>query len=98
MIHHLAVDGVSWRILLDDLELLINGLHKGAKTELGYKTSSYRQWYDALEQYGQSKRLLSQIPYWEEVVSSYEPLSVDKEYTGAVREKDIDSSYYASGC
>ncbi|MBK8549760.1 MAG: amino acid adenylation domain-containing protein [Ignavibacteria bacterium] len=89
IIHHLAVDGVSWRILLEDLELLITGLEKGSKPDLGNKGSSYRQWYEALEQYGKSKRLLSQSKYWQEVVSSYEPLAADKVYTGIVREKDM---------
>ena len=65
VIHHLAVDGVSWRILLEDLELLISGLKEGGKTDLGHKSSSYRQWYDALEKYGKSERLISQKGYWE---------------------------------
>ena len=93
VIHHLAVDGVSWRILFDDLELLITGFqkNKNARVELGHKTSSYRQWYDALKQYGQSKRLLSQTGYWEKAVSSYEPILTDKKYKGNVRAKDIES-------
>ena len=37
VIHHLAVDGVSWRILLDDLELLITELQNGASPDLGRK-------------------------------------------------------------
>jgi NRPS condensation-like uncharacterized protein len=54
VIHHLAIDGVSWRILLDDLELLMTGLKKnetpsnrqpGSHRPLGLKSSSYRQWY-----------------------------------------------------
>ena len=91
MIHHLAVDGVSWRILLDDLELLLTGFQKEEKADLGNKSSSYRQWYKALEQYGRASDLLSQSKYWEKVVSSYEPLPVDKEYKGIVRAKDIET-------
>ncbi|MBK8549759.1 MAG: non-ribosomal peptide synthase/polyketide synthase [Ignavibacteria bacterium] len=91
VIHHLAVDGVSWRILLDDLELLLAGIRKGKKAELGPKSSSYRQWYNALESYSQSKRLLSQIHYWEKVAESYEPLVADKEYAGIVKSKDVEN-------
>ncbi|MBK8551804.1 MAG: amino acid adenylation domain-containing protein [Ignavibacteria bacterium] len=91
IVHHLAVDGVSWRIILDDLELLLNGFTKNEKAELGLKSSSYRQWYEALAEYGKSRRLLSQINYWEETADSYEALKVDKEFTGAVRAKDLES-------
>jgi amino acid adenylation domain-containing protein/non-ribosomal peptide synthase protein (TIGR01720 family)/FkbM family methyltransferase len=87
-IHHLAVDGVSWRILLEDLEHLITGILGGGKTDLGAKSSSYRQWYEALEKYGQSERLSSQKNFWENIVKNYSGLPVDKQYDGAVRVKD----------
>ncbi len=43
--HHLLIDTVSWRILVDDLKRLYYG------DALGAKTSSYRQWYQALQAY-----------------------------------------------
>ena len=91
VIHHLAIDGVSWRILLEDLELLTTGLmnNKEEKVELGRKTSSYRQWHEALVEYGQSNGLIQQVPYWEQVLKNFEPLSVDKEHTGVIKEKDL---------
>ncbi|MCW3115037.1 MAG: amino acid adenylation protein, partial [Segetibacter sp.] len=88
VIHHLAIDGVSWRILLEDFELLLTSLTNNGNPELGNKTSSYRQWYNALEQYGQSKRLISQKNYWQEALKGYRPIKTDTEYTGAVRIKD----------
>jgi amino acid adenylation domain-containing protein/non-ribosomal peptide synthase protein (TIGR01720 family) len=74
IVHHLAIDGVSWRILLEDLEVLLND--KAAFG--GGKTSSYRQWRQWLEQYSQSPALLSQKQYWLDAVSEYHPLPVDK--------------------
>ena len=88
VVHHLAVDGVSWRILLEDVERLVNGLTEGKKIDLGKKTSSYRQWFNALEDYGKSSRLLEQKSYWQEVTKSYEALPVDHNYTGHIRVKD----------
>jgi non-ribosomal peptide synthase protein (TIGR01720 family) len=88
IIHHLAVDGVSWRILLEDLEILLTGITKGEKIELGNKSSSYRQWYNALEQYGQTKKLLSQKSYWQDAVKNYKPIKTDKDYSGEVKVKD----------
>ena len=88
VIHHLVVDGVSWRILLEDLEMLIKGLAAGEKNTLGNKTSSYRQWYNALEQYGRRSSLLSQSGYWQKIVNSYQSLPVDKLFDGPVRSKE----------
>jgi non-ribosomal peptide synthase protein (TIGR01720 family) len=89
VIHHLAVDGVSWRILLEDIELLLGALTNGQKTNLGQKSSSYRQWYDALSKYGQSRRLLSQTRYWQKLVESHDLLIVDKDYDGEIKIKDL---------
>jgi non-ribosomal peptide synthase protein (TIGR01720 family) len=91
IIHHLVIDGVSWRILLDDLELLLSGFKNNEKTDPGIKSSSFRQWYEALVQYSHSDELLSQSRYWEQSVRSYKPLRTDKNYKGTVREKDTDS-------
>ncbi len=89
VIHHLAIDGVSWRILLDDMELRLKEVKNGRKTDPGIKSSSYRQWFDVLEKYGKSDRLLSQRTYWQRTVKNYACLPVDMEYNGEVMVKDI---------
>jgi amino acid adenylation domain-containing protein/non-ribosomal peptide synthase protein (TIGR01720 family) len=89
VIHHLAVDGVSWRILLEDLDILLTALSQGQRAELGHKSGSYRQWYNALAQYGQSRGLLSQKGYWQHTLESYEPLPVDKENKDKVRMRNV---------
>ncbi|MEO6868799.1 MAG: condensation domain-containing protein, partial [Ginsengibacter sp.] len=88
VIHHLAIDGVSWRILVEDLELLLNSIYSGKEINLGDKTSSYRQWYNALEKYSKSEKLLSQKRYWQNVSKSFIPLTVDKKYEGEVKAKN----------
>lgn len=52
--HHLIIDGVSWRILLEDMQLLYRSLSEGKVPELGIKTSSYKSWAIGLEQYVKS--------------------------------------------
>ena len=44
VVHHLAVDGVSWRILLDDLETMYQQLRRGEAVALPAKTASFRDW------------------------------------------------------
>jgi NRPS condensation-like uncharacterized protein len=97
VIHHLAVDGVSWRLIFDDLEVLFKALVKGEKVELGTKGSSYRQWFDTLIQYSSSQRLLSQKKYWERVAGSYHPLLTDKKYDGNVTAKGCKNSFSKTG-
>ncbi|MCJ8268179.1 MAG: condensation domain-containing protein, partial [Psychrosphaera sp.] len=59
VIHHLVIDGVSWRILLEDLESLYRG-HQA----LAPKTSSYQQWGSYLAEYANSAALNQQRDYW----------------------------------
>ncbi|MBO9205114.1 MULTISPECIES: condensation domain-containing protein, partial [Niastella] len=63
----------------------------GKQLAIGPKSSSYRQWYEALHQYGKSRRLLSQQPYWEATRNISSLLPVDKPHSGIIRKKDIRS-------
>lgn len=47
-IHHLIIDGVSWRILIRDLDKAYTQLMSGQKASLGTKTVSYKQWSEEL--------------------------------------------------
>jgi len=70
VIHHLAVDGVSWRILLEDLERGYEQMERGEQVELGDKSSSFKQWSEALGVYAGSESLLGQVGYWRRQVES----------------------------
>jgi non-ribosomal peptide synthase protein (TIGR01720 family) len=89
IVHHLAIDGVSWRILLDDLLLLLTGIVKREDVSLPAKGTSYRQWYTALGKYGQSRSLIAQKEYWQKVIAEYKPLTPDLFYNGVVTNSDI---------
>jgi amino acid adenylation domain-containing protein len=58
--HHLVIDAVSWRILVEDLQRLTRG------ETLPDKGSSYRQWGEGLASYAQRAEV--QLPYWREQV------------------------------
>ncbi|MEI4803295.1 amino acid adenylation domain-containing protein [Bacillus sp. FJAT-51639] len=64
VIHHLVIDGVSWRIILQDLESLYTGLITGNKIQLPPKTDSYQKWANHLYQYATSEELLVEKEYW----------------------------------
>jgi non-ribosomal peptide synthase protein (TIGR01720 family) len=47
-VHHLVVDGVSWRILLGDLNTACSQHQRGEAVSLPAKTTSYRRWSEEL--------------------------------------------------
>ncbi|OYE00557.1 non-ribosomal peptide synthetase [Nostoc sp. 'Peltigera membranacea cyanobiont' 232] len=64
VIHHLVVDGVSWRILLEDLQTAYQQLSQGKTIQLPAKTTSFQDWARQLTDYAQSEVLKSELDYW----------------------------------
>ncbi|MFN6478153.1 non-ribosomal peptide synthetase [Nostoc sp. DedQUE07] len=64
VIHHLVVDGVSWRILLEDLQTAYQQLAQGKAIKLPTKTTSFKDWSNKLTEYAQSQVLKSEVAYW----------------------------------
>ncbi|MEL7062255.1 MAG: condensation domain-containing protein, partial [Bacteroidota bacterium] len=64
VIHHLVVDGVSWRILFEDIETLYQQLVNGDELKLPLKTDSYKSWSDGLATYQQSISHTAGLDYW----------------------------------
>jgi amino acid adenylation domain-containing protein/non-ribosomal peptide synthase protein (TIGR01720 family) len=64
VIHHLVVDGISWRIILDDLFDTYQQIDRGEKVQLPPKTTSWKDWTHRLTEYAQSSKLASEIDYW----------------------------------
>jgi amino acid adenylation domain-containing protein/non-ribosomal peptide synthase protein (TIGR01720 family) len=48
-IHHLVVDGVSWRILLEDLAIICQQLMEGQTVCLPAKTTSFKHWAERIQ-------------------------------------------------
>ena len=64
VLHHLVVDGVSWRILLEDLQTAYQQIAQGKALALPAKTTSFKDWSYKLRQYAQSQALKSEVAYW----------------------------------
>ncbi|WP_335117235.1 amino acid adenylation domain-containing protein [Nostoc sp.] len=64
VIHHLVVDGVSWRIFLEDLQQVYQQLSQGKAVGLPQKTTSFKQWSEFLQEYAQSVQLQEEQNYW----------------------------------
>ncbi|MED1269969.1 amino acid adenylation domain-containing protein [Bacillus mycoides] len=66
-VHHLVIDGVSWRILLEDLFSGYRQIQETGKITLPMKTASYKEWANALTQYAKSEVLSDEIAYWKNI-------------------------------
>ncbi|MGB8192955.1 MAG: amino acid adenylation domain-containing protein [Chitinophagaceae bacterium] len=69
-IHHLVVDGISWRILLDDIGLLLEQHNNNNLLSLPPKTSSFKQWAAQLGLYANSEAFLKEREYWRSIEKS----------------------------
>ncbi|HJP80089.1 MAG TPA: amino acid adenylation domain-containing protein, partial [Pseudonocardiaceae bacterium] len=68
--HHLVVDGVSWRILIEDLETAYQQARSGLAVDLGAKTTSYRDWAIRLAEIGE---FAEDADYWKSVTDTADP-------------------------
>jgi amino acid adenylation domain-containing protein/non-ribosomal peptide synthase protein (TIGR01720 family) len=64
IIHHLATDGVSWRVLMEDLQTLWEQLGEGRTPRLPPKSTSYQEWARRLSEYAQSDKARQELGYW----------------------------------
>jgi amino acid adenylation domain-containing protein/non-ribosomal peptide synthase protein (TIGR01720 family) len=86
VIHHLVVDGVSWRILLEDLELGISQAERGEDIKFREKTDSYKYWSEKLREYAAGSSLSSSMDYWKALEeTTVEPLPGDKQVSPGER-------------
>ncbi len=63
-IHHLVVDGVSWRILLEDLNTIYDQIQTEDEIELPAKTDSFKTWSEELNQFMKSASFEEEKLFW----------------------------------
>ena len=81
-IHHLAIDGVSWRILIEDLETAYLGLRDGRVVELPPRTTSYKRWSEELTAYATSDACAASLGRWS-IVSAGAAGPLPRDHRGA---------------
>jgi amino acid adenylation domain-containing protein/non-ribosomal peptide synthase protein (TIGR01720 family) len=71
-VHHLVVDGVSWRILLEDLNTAYEQALRGVPIDLGPKSTSFQEWSRRLAEHD----FTDDIKHWN-TISPATPVPVD---------------------
>ena len=74
--HHLAVDAVSWRILLDDLDTAYRQAARGSTVHLGQPTTAFADWARRLAEHVAGGGLDGELAYWQ-AAGERLPLPVD---------------------
>jgi amino acid adenylation domain-containing protein/non-ribosomal peptide synthase protein (TIGR01720 family) len=75
--HHLVVDGVSWRILLEDLERGYRQHLRGEAIDLGPKTDAFPRWAEELHRLALDPAVRGDRDYWSAVLDSAPDLPRD---------------------
>ena len=70
IVHHLAVDGVSWRILLEDLNIAWAQHHGGQPVALPAGGTSFARWSALLAEYAHAPEVVDQAPVWRQVAAT----------------------------
>ncbi|QIB41839.1 non-ribosomal peptide synthetase [Streptomyces aureoverticillatus] len=73
VLHHFAVDGVSWRILLPDLAEAWQQLRQGRTPELAPVATSVRRWSHALAEHATDADRVAELPLWQSILDGPDP-------------------------
>ncbi|MCQ8195328.1 condensation domain-containing protein, partial [Streptomyces rugosispiralis] len=73
-VHHLVVDGVSWRVLVPDLAEAYSELAAGREVVLEPVPTSFRHWARALRTEATGQQRLAELPTWTQLLDGQDPL------------------------
>ncbi|OBF84946.1 non-ribosomal peptide synthetase [Mycobacterium sp. 852002-51163_SCH5372311] len=69
VVHHLAIDGVSWRIVLEDLNIAWAQHHSGQPVALPASGTSFARWASLLQERAHDPAVVAQADAWRQVVA-----------------------------
>jgi non-ribosomal peptide synthase protein (TIGR01720 family) len=88
VIHHLAVDGISWGIILDDFQTLCEQLSRNEPAQLPPKTTSFKTWANLLSEHAQSEAVVGELDHW---LSIAETDRIPVDFNGANTEESAQT-------
>ncbi|MEY2246931.1 amino acid adenylation domain-containing protein [Streptomyces sp. BF23-18] len=74
VLHHLVVDGVSWRILLPDLVAAWQRVKTGLEPRPAPAGTSLRRWTHALAEQAATAGRVAELPLWQDILAGDEPV------------------------
>jgi amino acid adenylation domain-containing protein/non-ribosomal peptide synthase protein (TIGR01720 family) len=97
VVHHLVIDGISWRILFEDIDTLYGQYKRGEPFSLPLKTDSFKHWAEKLTEYADSQTFLKEKTYWAQLAPQQVP-GIKKDFeTGPNRVRDTERLAFRLG-
>ncbi|MFE4513108.1 amino acid adenylation domain-containing protein, partial [Kitasatospora sp. NPDC056783] len=78
VIHHLVVDGVTWRVVEEDLLAALAALRAGRAVDLAPVPTSFRRWAERLTAEARTDRRTAELPLWRATLATPDPLLGDR--------------------
>ncbi|MCY1393409.1 non-ribosomal peptide synthase domain protein [compost metagenome] len=88
--HHLVVDGVSWRVLLEDLARAYAQLSAGNPLALGPRPTSYQRWAMHLQEAARAPQRQAEVARWVDLIGTGEPQWPVDDPHGSATQADLD--------
>ncbi|WP_430408772.1 amino acid adenylation domain-containing protein [Kordia sp.] len=86
IIHHLVVDGISWRILLEDFSTAYTQFSTENNIQLPLKTDAFMNWASAQKEHATSPEMITEKEYWNTISNAtVQPLVVDYEVNEVIQ-------------
>ncbi|MEU1066673.1 non-ribosomal peptide synthetase [Streptomyces albidoflavus] len=85
-VHHLVVDAVSWRVLLDDLATGHAQLRAGEPVRLPGRTTSFQEWARRLRDHTRAGGFDAELPHWRGLP---EPAPLPRDRAGEYRHGEV---------
>ncbi|MFF7566047.1 amino acid adenylation domain-containing protein [Streptomyces pseudovenezuelae] len=91
VVHHLVVDGVSWRVLVPDLQAAWEALMTGRHPELPAAGTSFRRWATVLQEEAHVPSRVAEAERWQRIGAAPQlplgsrPLAPDRDTTATTR-------------
>lgn len=80
LVHHLQVDVVAWRMLIEDLQTALRQRGGGEPVKLPAKSASFQRWSRALAEYAQGPAARAELAHWTcGPVQDARPIPTDKD-------------------
>ncbi|GAB1640211.1 amino acid adenylation domain-containing protein [Krasilnikovia sp. MM14-A1259] len=84
LVHHLVVDGVSWRVLLPELGAAWRDAVAGRAPAAAHAATSFRRWATGLTRHALDPARVAELPVWTQLMQRGDPLPVRRPLDASV--------------
>ena len=78
LVHHVVVDGVSWRILVPDLVAAYQAIITGQRPRLAPVGTSLRRWSQQLHTHARDPQRVAELALWTQILNTPDPVLTDR--------------------